>query len=98
MNPLSEDRKASAFRRLTERKAIMQFLAISRMRTDLFSDADFAPLLEDEAQRAHTLYIEGAVRQIWHRGDGVAFFTSTCPAGTSGMSRVTISSLPGSPT
>ena len=26
-----------------------------RMRTDLFSDADFAPLLEDEAQRARTL-------------------------------------------
>ena len=47
----------------------MQFLAISRMRTDLFSDADFAPLLADEAQRARTLYIEGAVRQIWHRGD-----------------------------
>jgi hypothetical protein len=40
----------------------MQFLAISRMRTNLFSDADFAPLLEDEAQRARTLYIEGAVR------------------------------------
>jgi hypothetical protein len=46
----------------------MQFLAISRTRTDLFSDADFAPLLEDEAQPARTLYIEGAVRQIWHRG------------------------------
>jgi hypothetical protein len=30
---------------------------------------NFAPLLEDEAQRARTLYIEGAVRQIWHRGD-----------------------------
>src|SRR5580704_19654661 len=39
------------------------------MRTDLFSDADFVPLLEDEAQRARTLYIEDAVRQIWHRGD-----------------------------
>jgi muconolactone delta-isomerase len=47
----------------------MQFLAISSMRTDIFRDADFAPLLEDEAQRARTLYIEGAVRQIWHRGD-----------------------------
>jgi len=34
----------------------MQFLAISRMRTDLFGDADFAPLLEDEAQRVRTLY------------------------------------------
>ena len=29
----------------TERKAHRQFLAISRMRTDLFSEADFAPLL-----------------------------------------------------
>jgi hypothetical protein len=29
----------------TERKALMQFLAISRMRADLFSEADFAPLL-----------------------------------------------------
>jgi hypothetical protein len=28
----------------TERKVLMQFLAISRMRTDLFSEADFAPL------------------------------------------------------
>ena len=47
----------------------MQFLAISRMRTELFSDAEFAPLLENEAQRVRTLYLEGAVRQIWHRGD-----------------------------
>ena len=29
----------------TERKALMQFLAISRLRADLFSEADFAPLL-----------------------------------------------------
>jgi muconolactone delta-isomerase len=47
----------------------MQFLAISRMRTDLYTDADFAPMLEDEAQRARTLYVEGSVRQIWSRGD-----------------------------
>ncbi|MCL6484231.1 MAG: hypothetical protein I4O49_08615 [Janthinobacterium lividum] len=47
----------------------MQFLALSRMRTDLYSDADFATLLEDEAQRARTLYMEGSVRQIWYRGD-----------------------------
>jgi muconolactone delta-isomerase len=39
------------------------------MRTDVYSDADFAPLLEDEAQRARALYVEGAVRQIWYRGD-----------------------------
>ena len=47
----------------------MQYLALSRMRTDLYSDDDFKPLLDDEAERARTLYIEGSVRQIWHRGD-----------------------------
>ncbi|WP_323072599.1 hypothetical protein IHE33_08310 [Mycetohabitans endofungorum] len=47
----------------------MQFLALSRLRTDRYSDEDFAPLLEDEAQRARMLYIEGSVRQIWYRGD-----------------------------
>ncbi|MCG1042702.1 hypothetical protein KQH60_09170 [Mycetohabitans sp. B8] len=48
---------------------MMQFLALSRLCTDRYSDEDFAPLLEDEAQRARTLYIEGSVRQIWYRGD-----------------------------
>jgi muconolactone delta-isomerase len=47
----------------------MQFLAISRTRTDIYSDADLAPLLETEAQHVRTLYIEGAVRQSWYRGD-----------------------------
>ncbi|SMG03000.1 hypothetical protein [Burkholderia singularis] len=47
----------------------MQFLTLSRRVTERFSDADFAPLLDDEAQRARTLYIEGFIRQIWHRGD-----------------------------
>ncbi len=31
------------------------------MRTDLFGDVDFAPVLEDEAQRTRTLYTEGVV-------------------------------------
>lgn len=47
----------------------MQFLALSRMRTERFSDADFAPHLEAEAQRARTLYAQGHLRQIWYRGD-----------------------------
>lgn len=47
----------------------MQFLAISRLRTDLYRDEDFQPYLDDEAQRARQLYMEGHVRQIWYRGD-----------------------------
>ena len=71
----------------------MQFLAISRMRTDLFSDADFGPLLEDEAQRARTLYIEGMVRQIWHRGDERGA-CSLLEADSEGAAREIIGSLP----
>ncbi|ARP87953.1 muconolactone Delta-isomerase family protein [Bordetella genomosp. 9] len=47
----------------------MQFLAISRLRTELYGDEDFAPYLEEEAQRARQLYMDGHVRQIWYRGD-----------------------------
>jgi muconolactone delta-isomerase len=71
----------------------MQFLAISRMRTDLFSDADFAPLLEEEARRVRTLYTEGAVRQIWHRGDERGA-CSLLEADCAGAAREIIGSLP----
>ena len=47
----------------------MQFLSISRRRTELFSEGQFAPLLEAEAQRVRTLYADGVIRQIWRRGD-----------------------------
>lgn len=47
----------------------MQFITLSRRVTERFSDADFAPHLEAEAQRARALYLEGFIRQIWHRGD-----------------------------
>jgi len=47
----------------------MQFLAISRIRTEDFTDAEIAPHLENEAQAARRLYAEGSVRQIWYRGD-----------------------------
>ena len=47
----------------------MQFLAILRRNTGDFTDADFAPKLEDEVQQARALYLEGFIRQIWHRGD-----------------------------
>lgn len=47
----------------------MQFMTLSRRLTETYSDADFAPRLEDEAERARTLYADGFIRQIWHRAD-----------------------------
>ena len=47
----------------------MQFLTLARRRSEAFSDAEFAPYLEAEAQRARFLYAEGVIRQIWQRGD-----------------------------
>ena len=47
----------------------MQFMTVSRRRSELYTDADFAPRLEGEAERACALYIEGFIRQIWNRGD-----------------------------
>jgi hypothetical protein len=71
----------------------MQFLAISRMRTELFSESDFAPLLENEAQRVRTLYLEDAVRQIWYRGDERGA-CSLLEADSEGAAREIIGSLP----
>ncbi|QKC84644.1 muconolactone Delta-isomerase family protein [Mesorhizobium sp. NZP2077] len=47
----------------------MQFFALLTRNTAKFGDADFAPLLPGEAERRRTLYAEGAVRQVWNRGD-----------------------------
>jgi hypothetical protein len=47
----------------------MQFLTISRRRSELYAEAEFAPRLESEAQAARGLYTEGFIRQIWQRGD-----------------------------
>jgi len=47
----------------------MQFLSLSRRRTEAFSDAEFAILAEAESQRVRSLYAEGIIRQIWQRGD-----------------------------
>jgi len=46
----------------------MQFLTLSR-RLEKFSNADVAPRIPDEVQQARTLYSQGFIRQIWHRGD-----------------------------
>ena len=46
----------------------MQFLTISRRSTDASCEV-WAALREAELCRARTLYIEGHIRQIWHRDD-----------------------------
>ena len=47
----------------------MQFLSVSRRRTEQFSDADFAAHVEQEVAQARLLYAQGFIRQIWHRTD-----------------------------
>ena len=48
----------------------MQFLTISRRRTDAFSPEAFTPeLIAREGLRVRELYASGILRQIWRRGD-----------------------------
>ena len=48
----------------------MQFLSVSRRRTDAFPPEAFTPeLLARESERVRELYAAGPLRQIWRRGD-----------------------------
>jgi muconolactone delta-isomerase len=48
----------------------MQFLSISRRRTDQFPPEAFTPeLVGQEGARVKTLYASGILRHIWKRGD-----------------------------
>ena len=48
----------------------MQFLTLSRRRTDVFPPEAFTPeLMARESQRVRELYSSGLLRQIWRRGD-----------------------------
>jgi muconolactone delta-isomerase len=47
----------------------MQFIVTLRRIVERFSEADFAPLLEPEAEQARSFYAGGFIRQIWSRGD-----------------------------
>jgi muconolactone delta-isomerase len=49
----------------------VQFLTVSRRRTDRFADADFAAHAEAERAQARALYAEGFIWQLGQRG-GVA--------------------------
>jgi muconolactone delta-isomerase len=72
----------------------MQFLSISRRRTDAFPAEAFTPeLVGGEAQRAKELYASGVLRQIWKRGDapGAAIIWE---AASEAEARGAIASLP----
>ncbi len=48
----------------------MQFLSVSRRRTDAFPPESFTPeLAAGEGARVKEMYAAGLVRQIWSRGD-----------------------------
>ncbi len=47
----------------------MQFLSVSRRRTEAFGDAEFAAQAAAEVAQARILYSQGVIRQIWHRTD-----------------------------
>jgi muconolactone delta-isomerase len=48
----------------------MQFLSISRRRTNAFPPEAFTPeLIAKEGQRVREMYATGILRQIWRRGD-----------------------------
>jgi muconolactone delta-isomerase len=48
----------------------MQFLSVSRRRTDTFPPEAFTPELQArESARVKELYAAGVLRQIWKRGD-----------------------------
>jgi muconolactone delta-isomerase len=48
----------------------MQFLTLSRRRTDVFPPESFTPeLARHEAERVKELYAAGILRQVWMRGD-----------------------------
>jgi len=47
----------------------MQFVSISRRRTEQFAPEEFERRLDAEAARVRELYAEGAVRVIWGRDD-----------------------------
>ena len=47
----------------------MQFLTISRRRTEQFTEEQFAARVAQEVAQARVLYAEGTLRQVWHRAD-----------------------------
>ena len=72
----------------------MQFLSISRRRTDAFPPEAFtAELVAREGQRVKALYACGILRQVWKRGD-VPGASIVWEAGSEAEVRAAIESLP----
>ena len=72
----------------------MQFLTISRRRTDVFPPEAFTPeLIAREGLRVRELYASGILRQIWRRGDipGAAILWE---AASEAEARAALDSLP----
>ncbi|MGP8187771.1 MAG: muconolactone Delta-isomerase family protein [Terracidiphilus sp.] len=46
----------------------MQFLSVSRRKSEAFTEAQFAEKTPAEWQRARAMYAEGTIRQLWARG------------------------------
>ncbi len=72
----------------------MQFLVLSRRRTDVFPPEAWTPeLLEAEGQRVRELYSAGTIRNVWRRKDtpGAAIIME---AGSEDEVRAAAGSLP----
>jgi muconolactone delta-isomerase len=72
----------------------MQFLVLTRRRTDNFPAESWTPeLLEAEGQRVRELYSQGVVRNIWRRKD-IAGAVLILEAGSEENARSAAESLP----
>jgi hypothetical protein len=72
----------------------MQFLSLSRRRTDAFPPESFTPeLLSGETRRVKELYAAGVLRQVWKRSDmpGAAIVWE---AASEAEARAAVESLP----
>lgn len=72
----------------------MQFLSLSRRRTDAFPPEAFTPeLVARESQRVRELYAAGTLRHIWKRGD-IAGAAIVWEAASEAEVRAALDSLP----
>ena len=72
----------------------MQFLVLSRRRTDVFPPDAWTPeLIEAEGQRVRELYTVGIIRAIWRRKD-VAGAAIVMEAASEEGAREAVASLP----
>lgn len=71
----------------------MQFMTLSRRRTEQFAEAEFAAKVAAEVARARVLYEQGFIRQIWHRRD-MAGACILVEADSEEQARETLNTLP----